>query len=169
MPDKAIRFKLPTVKDRLAKACIQWVVFAGAAAHCYGSKRKVTDIDILVKDVDLEKATSALKDIEGFDVVADLEIKTNQGSCRFFMDDEMIERTQWKKLFGVTVPVIPVEDNVIFKAIVQRGEDQGKHDIEDIQQMASHEKMNLKYFEKRIQKYNAEKRVKPLLKCFGIL
>jgi len=168
--DKSIRSKLPAVRDKLEKAGVRWVIFAGAAAYCYGSKREVTDIDILVKLEDLDRA-KAVKDmnIEGFDVVADLEIKTNQGSCRFFMDDEMIERTKRKLLFGVTVPVIPVEDNIVFKAILQRGEDQSKHDIKDIQLMVKNEKINLEYLERRIRKYRAEKRVKPLLKRLGIL
>ncbi len=167
--DEASRFKLSTVKDRLVKADVPWLIFAGAAAYCYGSKRKVTDFDILVKSADLEKVTSDLKSIEGVDVVADLEIRTNQGICHFFMDDEMIERTRWKQLFGIAVPVIPVEDNILFKAILQRGEAQGKRDIEDIQQMVANEKLDLEYLESRIQGYRAEKRVRPLLKRLGIL
>ncbi len=167
--DEASRFKLSTVKDRLVKADVPWLIFAGAAAYCYGSKREITDFDILVKSADLEKVTSDLKSIEGVDVVADLEIRTNQGICHFFMDDEMIERTRWKQLFGITVPVIPVEDNILFKAILQRGEAQGKRDIEDIQQMVANEKLDLEYLESRIQGYRAEKRVRPLLKRLGIL
>jgi len=119
--------------------------------------------------VDLEISKNILKDIEGVDVIADLEIKTKEGNCRIFMDDEMIKRLQWRQLFGVTVPVVPVEDNIIFKAILQRGEAQGKHDIEDIQRMAMGEMIELDYLEKRIRKYRAEKRVRPVLKRLGIL
>ena len=161
--DEVFRSKLSAVKDRLEEAGVEWVVFAGAAAHCYGSGREVTDIDILVRAVDLEKAKVALKGIGGFDVVADLEIRTNQGICRFFMDNEMIERTRWMQLFGVMVPVVPVEDNIVFKAILQRGENQGKHDIDDIERMIKNEKVDSEYLKKRIRKYQAEKRVKPLL------
>lgn len=161
--NEAFRLKLSIIKDRLDKAGVRWVVFAGAAAYCYGSGREVTDIDILVKETDLEKAKAALKGVGGFDVVGVFEISTDQGICRFFMDDEMIDRTRWTRLFGVMVPVIPVEDNVIFKAILQRGEDKGKHDIEDIKHMIKNEKIDLEYLEKRIRKYQAEKRVKPLL------
>jgi hypothetical protein len=167
--DEAIRLKFSVVKDKLVEANVRWAVFAGAAARCYGSKRKVTDIDILVSARDLEKAKAVLRDVEGFDVVADMEIKTDKGICRFFMDDEMIERIQQKQLFDMTVPVIPVEDNIIFKAILQRGEDQGKHDVEDIQYMTRKEKIDLEYLEMRIRKYGVEKRVKPLLKSLGIL
>jgi len=169
--DQAIRSKLSALKEKLEKASIPWVVFAGAAAYCYGSKRKVTDIDILVRLEDLDRAKAAIKDmdIKGFDIVADLEIEANQESCRFFMDDEMIERRKWKQLFDVSVPIIPVEDNIIFKAILQRGENQSKHDIEDIQHMVTNEKIDSEYLNKKVKKYHAEKRVKPLLKKLRIL
>lgn len=90
-------------------------------------------------------------------------------TCLFFMDEEMVENIQRRKLFDVEVPVVPVEDNVIFKAILQRGENQGKHDIEDIEHMAANERIDLEYLEKRIHQYHAAKRVKPLLRSLGIL
>jgi len=117
----------------------------------------------------LEKAKAALKGIDGFDVVADMEIRTEQGTCSFFMDNEMVKRIRYKKLFGVTVPVIPVEDNIIFKAILQRVENQGKNDIEDIKHMTAKTKIDPEYLRTRIKKYHAEKKVKPLLKRLGIL
>ena len=120
--DEVFGFKLHIVVDRLVKAGVHWVVFAGAAAYCYGSERKVTDVDILVEGEDLEKAKAVLADVEDVDVVADLKIKVAEETCLFFMDEEMVENIQWRKLFDVEVPVIPVEDNVIFKAILQRGE-----------------------------------------------
>jgi len=167
--DDSLSFKLHEVKDRLEEASVQWAVFAGAAAYCYGSKREVTDIDILVKGEDLEKARKALKDVDGVDVVADLKIKVDNDTCLFFMDDEMEEKIQRRKLFDVEVPVIPVEDNIIFKAILQRTEKQGKHDIEDIQCMIKNERIDVEYLKRRMLKYHAEKRVKPLLKLLRIL
>lgn len=166
--DKAIGLKLSKVKDKLERGGVRWAVFAGAAAYCYGSERKVTDIDILVEGVNLEKAKAVLRDLEGVDVVADLKINVDGETCLFFMDEEMEERIQCRRLFDVEIPVIPVEDNVIFKAILQRPENQGKHDIEDIHHMVANEKIDLEYFEKRIQKYHAERRVKALLKSLGI-
>lgn len=167
--DEALGFKLRIMRDRLEGAGVRWAVFAGAAAYCYGSKRKVTDIDVLVKGVDLENAKAVLSNVEGVDVVADFKINVNGETCLFFMDEEMKEKIQWRKLFDVEIPVIPVEDNVIFKAILQRTENQGKHDIEDIRCMIKNEKIDLEYLKKRIRKYHAEERVKPLLKTLGIL
>jgi len=160
---------LRTVKSRLEKLGVHWAVFAGAAAYCYGSRRRVTDIDVLVKGSDLEVALAAIKDVEGVDVVGDLEMETSQGRCRFFMDGQMIERIQRRRLLGVAVPVVPVEDNILFKAILQRQEDQGKHDVEDIRDMVAHEKLDLRYLEQRIRIYRAERRVKPLLRRLGVL
>ena len=84
------------------------------------------------------------------------------------MDGEIEEKIRWRRLFGVKVPVVPVEDNIVFKGILQRTEKQGKHDIEDIQHMVANEKVDSECFGKKIRKYRAEKRVKPLLKSLGI-
>jgi len=45
--------------------------FGGASAYCYGSLRKVIDIDIPVKCVDFVEIV--LRDVEGVDVVTGLE------------------------------------------------------------------------------------------------
>ena len=80
------------MRARLKGAGVRWVVFAGAAVYCYGSKRKVTDIDILVKGVDLEKAEAVLRDVEGVDVVVDLKINVDGETCLFLVNDEMEEK-----------------------------------------------------------------------------
>ncbi len=158
--DAILCSELSAVKEALDKAGVSWVVFAGAAAHCYGSKREITDIDILVKREDLGKAKSLFKNVdkEHFDVVA--------GSDQIRLDDEMVKRTRHRPLFGVTVPVIPAEDNIILKAILQRGEDQGKHDIDDVKSMIRNENIDLEYLNWRIHEWKVEERVKPLLQSF---
>ncbi len=133
------------MKNRLAKAGIRWIVFAGAAAYYYGSKRKVTDIDILVKGVDLEKVEAVLRDIEGVDVVADLRMWMVKLACFSWIK-------QRRKLFHVETPVIPIEDNVIFKAILQRTEKEGKRDTEDVLFMIENEKIDLQYLKKQNSK-----------------
>jgi len=165
---KTAATKLSVVKARLDEAGVRWAVFAGAAAHCYGSIIEVTDIDILVADDDLEKAKAALKGVslEGFDFGAGGTIPTPQGVCSFFLDEEATKRIQRKQFLGVDVPVISVEDNILFKAILQRGAEEGKHDVEHIRDMIEHERIDLEYLRKRIKQCNAKKRVMPLLKQF---
>ena len=103
------------------------------------------------------------------DVAGNLTIETARGICRFYMDDEMIERIRWKQLLDVKVPVIPVEDNIVLKAILQRGENEGKRDIEDIKAMLSSVKVDIAYLERRILKYGAVQLVYPLMKKLGVI
>jgi predicted nucleotidyltransferase len=129
------------------------------------SPRRVTDIDILVRSQDLKEARSALEglNVEGFDVGKGAEMKIGRAVCRFFLEEIPAERIQRRELFGIEVPVIPVEDNIIFKAFLQRGKEEGKHDIEDIHQMIKHEKTDVEYLRERMQKCGCEERVKPIL------
>jgi len=163
MATDSAQVKLQTIDRRLSQAGIQWLVFAGAAAHAYGCPRPVTDLDILVREPDYHRARELLEDIEDLDVLARLTIPTNQGTCSFFADDEMISKTRLMPLLGLTVPVAPVEDNVLLKAILQRGEDQGKHDIPDIRCMLENQVIDPDYLMRRMRLYNAEKRTRPLL------
>lgn len=164
--NQLMRAKLYAIKTKLTEARVPWAIFAGSAAHCYGSKRKITDIDILVRCEDLKKAKTALKDVNmrSFDIGCGAEIPTPQGTCPFFLDEDMIERTQWRTLFGILVPVMSPEDNIVLKAILQRGPEQGKHDIEDIKDILKNESIDLAYLQARICKCHAEERVNPLLR-----
>jgi predicted nucleotidyltransferase len=162
-----LRFNLSQTKKKLEEAKINWAVFAGAAAYYYGSRRKINDIDILVEADKLAKAKSVLEDIDTskIDVVARCKILTSEGTYFFSMDDEMMERVRWRRLFGIFVRMISVEDNIAFKAITQRGEDKDKHDLEDICCMIEDRKIDLDYLKRRIQKCHASERAMPILRC----
>ncbi len=163
-----VRSKLSAIKERLEEAGIPWAIFAGAAVHCYGSKRQITDIDIFVRCEDLDKAKASLEDADmaGFDVGCGAEIPTPQGTCHFFLDQEMTERRQWKQLYGVTVPVMSPEDNIVLKAILQRGIEEGKHDIQDIEDIMKNQKVDQQYLQRRIRKCHSQRRVEPILQVF---
>jgi hypothetical protein len=165
---KNIRSKLIQIKDIFREINIPWMIFAGVAAYCYGSKRKITDIDILVRDIDFEKAKNAFKNIKGIDIIADLKIVKNNRTYSFSIDNEMMERIKYRKLFDIEVPLIPVEDNIILKAILQRSEKEGKHDMEDIKSMIKNEEIDFKYLKERIKKYQVEEIVLPILEKLGI-
>src|SRR4030066_500209 len=161
--NKALKAELLVIRDRLDSAGVCWALFAGAAASCYGSKRDVTDFDVLVKEEDFGKTREALKGIVGLDVAGCLKLNVEGGVYSFFMDEEMVERIKLKQLLSVNVPVVPVEDNILFKAILQRGEAENKFDVEDIRDMVNHEKIDAAYLKRRMEKYGAEERVTRLL------
>ncbi|HSJ56948.1 MAG TPA: nucleotidyltransferase [Anaerolineae bacterium] len=136
---------LEMVARRLDEQEVDWMVFAGAAAAVYGAERPVTDVDVLVPADQGEGvarifylADSVRSDegrllcimLPGVDIVPGLGIVE--------VDEEMLARVGRHEVGGVEVPVIPVEDNVLLKAMWGRGQDEGKHDWQDVQAMLTH-------------------------------
>ena len=64
--------------------------------------------------------------VVGLDVAGCLKLNGAGGVYSFFMNEGMVERIKLKTLLSVNVPVVPVEDNILFKAILQRGEAENK-------------------------------------------
>ena len=144
---------LEEVARRLEGAGIEWAVFAGAAATAYGVTRPLTDVDILVpaaegkwaaalfpetKATNHEDGTHSLL-LPGIDILAGLALMD--------LDEEMAKRLTRYEVAGVTVPVIPPEDNILLKAMWGRGADVGKHDWEDVEAMMAHlERLDWEYF-----------------------
>jgi hypothetical protein len=139
------QFTLAEVARRLNDAEITWAVFAGAAASIYGSSRPLTDVDILVPAAEGKEVAELFPEgntkrhegkifgveLPNFDIIAGLSLDTD-------LDTPMMTRIQHHKLQGVTVPVIPPEDNILLKAAWGRGSEVGKHDWEDVQAMLTH-------------------------------
>lgn len=64
---------------------------------------------------------------------------------------------------GWKLPFAPVEDTIILKAILARGQEQGKHDIEDIVQLRDGTVVDQSYLMRRIAETGCALRVLPLL------
>jgi hypothetical protein len=120
-------------------------VFAGAAAAAYGATRPLTDVDILVPSAEGDRVAALFPEaqvdrredgpvrgiqLSGFDILA--------GLTAVDLDTRMAARLQRHEIAGVTVPVIPPEDNILLKAIMGRGPEVGKHDWEDVGAMLAH-------------------------------
>ena len=133
---------LAEIARRLDQAGITWAVFAGAAAAAYGATRPLTDVDILVPAAEGDRLAALFPEAQvdrredgsargiqlpGFDILAGLMIMD--------LDTHMAARLQHHEVTGVTVPVIPPEDNILLKAIMGRGPEVGKHDWDDVQAM----------------------------------
>jgi hypothetical protein len=135
---------LDQVARRLDASGMPWAVFAGAAALVYGAARSLTDVDILVPaaeanrlvdlfpegDLHFAQAGILVWTLPGFDLLAGLGFVD--------LDAEMAARLTRHNLAGVDVSVISPEDNILLKAFMGRGPEEGKHDWEDIEAMMSH-------------------------------
>lgn len=135
---------LVEVRQRLDAAGIEWAVFAGAAAQAYGSKRPLTDVDILVPAAERKRVEALLPEAEVVDhpdgrqslLLPGIDILP--GLALVDLDEAMARRLTRHALDGVDVPIIPPEDNILLKAMWGRGVDEGKHDWEDVEAMMYH-------------------------------
>jgi hypothetical protein len=135
---------LEQIARRLDGSGVAWAVFAGAAAAVYGASRPLTDVDILVPAAEGERVAALFPEAQvkrsgrgvqgvllpGFDVLAGLTLMD--------LDAQMAARLTRHQITRVSVPVIPPEDNILLKAMWGRGEEEGKHDWEDVVAMMAH-------------------------------
>ncbi|MBC7249685.1 MAG: nucleotidyltransferase family protein [Anaerolineae bacterium] len=153
MVEAGVSISLEEVARRLDQAGVLWAVFAGAAAAVYGASRSLTDVDILIPAAEGERAAALFPEaqihrgedgcvrmiqLSGFDLVAGLVMRDAEGIYTVDLDTQMAARLTRHEIAGVTVPVIPPEDNILLKAIWGRGLEEGKHDWEDVEAMMAH-------------------------------
>jgi predicted nucleotidyltransferase len=134
--------KLTEVTRCLNESGVPWGLFGGAAAKIFGAKRPLQDIDILLPYSSGQKVaqyfTEAHLDYDGNERIASIELPGFDmiagliEHIHFILDAEMAARIRHHKLMGVDLPVLSIEDNIVFKAVLGRGSEIGKHDWEDV-------------------------------------
>ncbi|HEY7356181.1 MAG TPA: hypothetical protein VH590_06930 [Ktedonobacterales bacterium] len=172
--------------ERLETSGLPWCVMAGAAATCYGVTRPITDIDILICSQDTARVLALFPDGQpqpnrhpgeyALDLGpleiwwGTLYLKGGERVYAFAPDARLLQRVTRQQIAGVVVPIMPAEDVILFKAILQRGPEQHKHDLEDIQAMWERmgQRLDLAYMKERAVTCDALERVAPCLQRLGI-
>ncbi len=178
---------LRLVAQRLETSGIPWGVFAGAAATCYGVQRAITDIDLFLQSADTARILALFPEGQpkpawhsphehGLDIGSlelwwgTLALQGGEHTYLIRFDEPMRQRITRQTLLGVGVPALAPEDIIVLKAILQRGPEQGKHDLEDIQ--AIHQtlgqRLDYDYLKARALACNALERVSSGLQRLGI-
>jgi hypothetical protein len=171
---------LEEVARRLDSAGVTWAVFAGAAAAVYGATRPLTDVDILIPAPEGARVAALFPEgrverradgtvpsiqLPGFDLLAGLawhDADATYGTLD--LDAERAARLQRHEVAGVTVPVIPPEDNILLKAMWGRGPEVGKHDWEDVEAMMAHlPALDWEYLRRRASACGPRHRTEPVL------
>ena len=161
---------------------IFWGVCAGAAAHLYGDRRPIQDIDILVVGGGLDKIVQLLQREQkavqfdgkrvlwrGIKFFDDLSVKRLGKNHPFVLDTPMYEHVRRMPLLGARVAVLAPEDVLIHKLLLGRGAEQGKHDLSDAAAIARRQRFDMEYLEQRLLLSNAQAAIQPKLEEFGIL
>lgn len=177
---------LRQVAARLDASGIFWSVFSGAAATCYGVQRPITDIDIALHSEDTARILALFPDGQPKPTKHSGEYALDFGQVEIWwgtlylrgggrlyavpFDEQMRQRVTRQTILGIDVPVSAPEDIIVLKAILQRGPEQDKHDLEDIQAIAHTlgNRLDLAYLKERASACGALARVEAYMQPLGI-
>ena len=172
---------LAVVQKLLDGAQMSWGIYGGAAAHFYGGRRPINDIDIIVPTGTLGEIARLLQQGQkavqydggrilwrGIILQEDLTIRLNGAVYPFILDQPMIERLQRKPLLGSRVLFLALEDVLVHKLILYRGPEQQRFDIVDCEGIIKRQQIDLDYLRQRLQLSNATALVTPRLADMGV-
>lgn len=178
--------ELNDVFDKLNKNNVRYGLYAGSYVSLFTSNRIPTDIDIMVADEDLKETESLFKVdriLQGKEVTKEI---TTDGISFYLYGDlvEFVARLSiivnkkvyavrltslvWKNISyidvnNLKVNILPPEDTIIIKAILRRGREYKKHDLEDIDALAKVIRIDKDYMSKRLHEVGADERVTKVL------
>ena len=172
---------LAVVQKLLDGAHLNWGVFGGSAAHFYGPRRPINDIDILVPQGSLAQVAALLQQGQkavqfdggrilwrGIKLFDDLSIRQGGKTYPFVLDARMAEHSLRRPLLGSRVLMLAPEDVLVHKLLVYRGAEEGKYDIVDAEGIIKRQKLDLDYIRERIATTNAVELLEQRLAAHGV-
>lgn len=173
---------LAVVQKLLDAEGLSWGVHGGAAAHFYGTRRPLQDIDILLPPGTLNQVSIMLqrgqKTVQfdggrilwrGVVLMDDFTVRQNGVVYPFVLDDLLIERLQRKPLLGARVLFVPPEDVLVYKLFLNRGAELNKFDAPDAAGIIKRQTLDMAYLRQRIERSNTAQTVIPRLAEHGIV
>lgn len=160
---------LAVVQRLLDNAGLSWGVFAGAAAHLYGNRRPLKDVDILVPKGQLSQVVLLLQSggrsvqfdgqrilWRGIKLFDDVSVR-RAGRCHpLVLDRPMEQHLRRMPLLGAMVGVVAPEDVVAHKLLLGRGPAEGKCDAEDVAGVVRRQRLDSAYLSQRLQLLGAD-------------
>ena len=158
---------LGAVQRLLDDTELKWGICAGSAAHLYGVRRPIENVDILlpqgclrqVRDMLEQNRLSAQYDgrillWRGIKLFDDLSVAIAGSRYPFLMDAPMQEHLRRLPLLGVRALIVAPEDVLVHKALLIAGDNApGKHHRDDFAAIArvQGEKIDKAYLAQRLE------------------
>jgi hypothetical protein len=172
---------LGVVQRMLDASQLTWGICAGAAAHLYGDRRPIQDVDLLVMPGQLPTVVKLLQQQQkavqfdgqrilwrGIKVFDDLSIKRSGTTHPYTLDEPMAAHLRRMPLLGAGVLVLSPEDVLLHKIVMSRGAELGKHDLADAAGIVRRQKLDHDYLRQRQQAMNAANMINAALAELGI-
>ena len=169
------------VQRLLDASGLAWGVCAGAAAHLYGDRRPIQDVDILVQTGQLSQVVQLLQNAQkavqfdgqrilwrGIKVFDDLTLRQKGVVYAYTLDAPMVAHLRQLPLLGARVGVLAPEDVLIHKLLMGRGSEQGKNDHADAAGIVRRQTFDSAYLAERLRLTNAGQTVIDKLKELGV-
>jgi predicted nucleotidyltransferase len=153
--------------DVLRRANIMFLVMGGLATSVLGRDRRVTDIDLFLRDRDVEPALAALRRA-GFetlvvspnwlakafkdDVLVDL---ISRSTHDIGLSDEILDRAVEVDVHGRRLPVVSPEDLIVMKAVAT-GEDTARY-WHDALSVLGRPDLDWRYLTRRAKQHGARR------------
>ncbi len=170
--------KLEAALSLLDKNNIQWMIGGSGSLFLLGNKRVPDDVDIFIQDSDHDKVdmlfgiksfqyTSATENVRNsnpdndhsMQITSHLAITINSKKYDLRITDDVIANRIRLPYQDRTLWLLPPEDVLLIKALLQRGKDVGKNDVEDITNFMKVYSINQEYLRERIKAIDAQDRV----------
>jgi hypothetical protein len=160
---------------------MSWGVFAGAAAHLYGTRRPIQDVDLVVLPGQLAAVVQLLQGSgkavqfdgqriiwRGIKVFDDMTVRRDGAIFPLTLDGPMQARLRKLPLLGAPVSVVSPEDVVAHKLLMDRGSASGKHDRVDVEGVIRRQSLDVAYLRERMGLMRAEGQIASRLRELGV-
>lgn len=172
------------VLDELGRTSIRYGLYAGAHVSLLTGNRKPVDVDFLVHDDDLIELTQLFPFAKTKDSGTAIFLYIGEDDVIEFMGKANISKKGVAYPFRLTdlaaqhvttyaegnskLNVVDPADTLLLKALLRRGPDQGKNDIEDIRSLLAHSKVDIPYLKARLEESGSTQIVRDTLRQFGL-
>jgi hypothetical protein len=172
---------LAVVQRLLDAQQVAWGVFAGAAAHLYGTRRPIQDVDLVVLPGQLTTVVQLLQSSgkavqfdgqriiwRGIKIFDDMTVRRDGAVFPLALDSPMQAHLRKLPLLGAPVSVVSPEDVVAHKLLLDRGSSLGKHDRVDVEGIVRRQSLDTAYLGERIRLMRAEGQLVGRLRELGV-
>lgn len=170
--------KLLVTLSLLDENKIQWMIGGSGSLFLLGNKRIPDDVDIYIQDEDHDKV-DALFGIKSFQYTSETEnvrnsnpendhsiqitshlaITVNNKVYDLHISKDVLDNQIKLTYQDGALQLLPPEDVLLIKALLQRGKNVGKNDIEDIVNFMKVYLINQGYLQERIKALGAQDRI----------
>ena len=175
------------VAEKLNANSIDWMIGGSGCLFLLGNERLPDDVDVFLPDEQHDKAdkifgielfthTSKSENVRNSNPDGDHSIQLtshlefNFDKHYYFGINDAVKQKRIKFQYeGLDLYLLPVEDVLLIKALLQRGLEENKFDIEDIEKFMKIYRIDPIYLNQRIKELDAESRVGDIFKRLGYL